>query len=142
MTQWSCLKGNSLLIPSGPREGHKHLFALMLNPTIVDGYGSKPVVLLACVNSTVNGIPAEDACVLQAGEHPFIEHDSFVDYRFTRIEQSETVEKRVEEGVFLVKDACSPDLLKKIVGGALKSRRIDREFKMILEKVLFPTAGV
>lgn len=137
MSQWTCKKGNTLLIPSGPREGHKHLFALMLEPTLVVGYGSKPMVLMACVTSFVNGIPAEDACLLGKGDHPFIEHDSFVDYRFTRLEQAEVVQKRVRDGVFIEKDACSPDTLRKIIQGALKSRRIDREFKQILEAILF-----
>lgn len=138
MTQWSCQKGNTLLIPSGPREGHKHLFAVMLEPTVVDGgYGSKPIVLLACVTSVINGTPTEDTCLLGKGDHPFIEHDSFVDYRFTRIEQADVVQKRVQEGVFIEKDACSAEVLKKIIQGALKSRRIDRELKRILEQVLF-----
>ncbi len=139
MTQWSCQKGHTLLIPSGPREGHKHLFAVMLEPVAVadGGYGSKPIVLLACVTSVVNGVPLEDTCLLGKGDHPFIEHDSFVDYRFTRVEQADVVEKRVQEGVFIAKDACSSDVLKKIIQGALKSRRIDRKLKLILEKVLF-----
>lgn len=137
MTQWSCQKGKTLLVPSGPKDGHKHLFALMLEPAVVDGYGSKPIVLMACVTSVVNGMPADDSCLLSKGDHPFIEHDSFVDYRFTRMEQAEFIEKRVQEGLFLEKDACSPELIKRIIQGALKSRRIDREFKRVLEKVLF-----
>lgn len=137
MAQWSCKKGSTLLIPSGPQVGHKHLFALMLDPTVVDGYGSKPVVLLAGVTSVANGTPGEDSCLLAKGEHPFIDHDSFVDYRFTRVEPIQNIQERIADGVFIEKDACSPELIRKIIAGALKSRRISREHKRILERILF-----
>lgn len=137
MAQWNCQKGNTLLVPSGPQDGHMHLFALMLDPCVVDGYGSKPFVLMVCVTSVVNSTPADDSCLLQKGDHPFIDHDSFVDYRFTRVEQVEVVQERIQKGVFIEKEACSPALIKKIIQGALKSRRINREHKRILELVLF-----
>lgn len=137
MAQWSCKKGNTLLVPSGPQDGQKHLFALMLDPVVLDGYGQKPCVLLACVTSVKDGVPSEDACMLKQGDHPFIDHDSYVDYRFTRIEQVDHLQKRLQDGAFTEKDPCSPELIKRIVQGALKSRRISREHKQILEAVLF-----
>ncbi|MDH6185469.1 hypothetical protein [Polaromonas sp. CG_23.6] len=133
---WNCQKGASLLIPSGP-ENKKHLFALMLDPVLVDGYGSKPRVLLACVTSVQHGMPGDDSCLLGPGDHPFIEHDSYVDYRFTRLEPVEHLQGRVQEGTFIAKEPCSLELIKRIIRGALKSRRIPREFKLLLEKVLF-----
>ena len=133
---WSCQKGATLLIPSGP-DSKKHLFALMLDPVLVDGYGPKPCVLLACVTSVKGGAALEDCCLLGPGDHPFIEHDSYVDYRFTRLEPEEHLQGRVQEGAFVKKEACSPELIKRIIQGALKSRRISREHKKILEQVLF-----
>ncbi len=88
MQGWRCAKGESLLIPSGPGE-KRHLFAILLDPVPVEGYGSKPLVLLASVVS------------IKPGDHPFIRHDSFVDYRFTRLEQAEHVEARVSEGILM-----------------------------------------
>lgn len=133
---WNCEKGASLLIPSGP-EHKKHLFALMLDPVLVDGYGSKLRVLLACVTSVKDGVPGDDSCLLGPGDHPFIDHDSYVDYRFTRLEPVDHLQGLVLEGIFIVKEPCSPELIKRIIQGALKSRRIPREFKLLLEKVLF-----
>jgi hypothetical protein len=109
----------------------------MIDPVAVEGYGGKPFVLMACVTSVIGGIPGEDSCLLGKGDHPFIEHDSFVDYRFTRVEQADTVQARINDGVFVAKDACSADLIRRIIQGALKSRRINREHKRILERVLF-----
>lgn len=137
MGQWSCNKGNTLLVPSGPQNGQRHLFALMLDPVKIDGYGEKRCVLLACVTSVKEGLPFEDLCILKPGDHPFIEHDSYVDYRFTRLEAVGHLESRIQEGVFVVKDPCSPDTIKRIIQGALLSKRISREYKRILQLVLF-----
>ena len=133
---WSCRKGAALLIPSGPREGHKHLFAVLLDPLKVDCYGNAPHVLLACVVSIQPGRPPlESACLLEPGEHDFITHASYVDYRFTRLERAEHVDRRVAEGVFVEKGDCSDVLLRKIIAGAMASRRISREYKLLLESV-------
>lgn len=131
------MRGNTLLVPSGPQVGHKHLFALMIDPIVIDGYGQKPYVLIACVTSVKDGMPGEDVCLISQGEHPFIEHDSYIDYRFTRLEQADHLHMRLQEGVFIEKDPCSSELIKRIIQGALKSRRINREYKRLLEVVLF-----
>lgn len=134
---WTCRRGESVLIPSGPDE-KLHLFAIIIDPVRVDGYGSQPHVLLVSVCSVKPGLNYEDVCLLGPGDHPFIQHASFVDYRKTRLEPVPHVEGRVKEGVFLRREACSEDLIRKIVRGALNSRRIAREHKMLLEKVLLP----
>jgi hypothetical protein len=137
MAQWSCQKGSTLLIPSGPKDGHKHLFAVLLTPTEVDGYGKEPMALMVCVTSFKEGVANDDTCVLNNGDHPFIEHSSFIDYRFTRLEKAKFVETKVQSGEFIEKEPCSPDLIKRIIQGALKSRKINREHKKILEEILF-----
>jgi len=109
-----------------------HLFVIAIEPVRADGYGSNPMVLMACVTSRKNGIGHDGACELSAGDHPFITHDSFIDYRFTRIEPAQDVEARVRDGTFIVKESCSTDLLARIIHGAAVSRRINREFRQIL----------
>lgn len=133
---WLCESGSTLLIPSGPQSGQMHLFALMLNPLVADGHGPKPHVLLACVTSITAG-PHDTACLLSAGEHPFIVHDSYVDYRFTRFDAVEHVQNCVRNGVFVPREPCTEALRLKILQGALASRRISREFKNLIESVLF-----
>lgn len=134
---WRCARGSTLLIPSGPRPDQLHLFALLLDPVAVDGYGSRPQVLLASICSIKAGVPYDDACVLRAGDHPFIEHDSYVEYRFARLDPAEDVESRVKQGVFVQKEDCSAVLIRQIIVGALASRRINREYKALLNRVLF-----
>ena len=136
MSEWKCTRGESLLISSGPGD-KKHLFAILLDPVEVIGYGSRPHVLLASVVSIKPGMIVDDSCLLRQGDHPFIRHDSFVDYRFTRLDPAEDLQARVADGVFDVKEPCSSDLIQRIVSGAIKSKRISREYKAILERVVF-----
>jgi hypothetical protein len=135
--QWCCQKGNTLLIPCGSDPGQKHLFALLISPVVVDGYGHSPMVLLANVTSVKNGVAGDDACLLSEGEHPFITHDSFVDYRLARFEKADFIATKVKNGGFTEKEPCSPVLIRKIIQGALASRKIPREYKKILQGVLF-----
>jgi len=124
------------LVPSGP--GAKlHLFAVLIDPVVVEGYGKNQHVLMVSFCSIRPGLIYEDCCLLDVGDHPFVEHPSYVDYRLARLEQTSHVEARVKEGVFLPKEPCSPELLRRVVAGALKSRRIPREFKLVLERVVW-----
>lgn len=133
---WRCERGSTLLIPSGPKSGQMHLFALMLNPLVVDGHGERPQVLLVCVTSVPKGLH-DTACLLSAGEHPFVVHDSYVDYRFTRLEPVERIERCVLAGSFMPREVCSETLRIRILRGALVSRRISREYRQLIEAALF-----
>jgi hypothetical protein len=137
MGQWCCQKGNTLLIPCGSEAGQKHLFALLFSPVIADGYGQSPMVLLANVTSVKNGVAGDDSCLLRPEDHPFITHDSFVDYRLARFEKADFIAGKVKNGEFTEKDPCTPELIQKIIKGAMISRKIPREYKLVLEKVLF-----
>ena len=77
------------------------------------------------------------ACLLGSSDHSFIDHDSYVDYRFTRLAHADHLQGRMLEGTFINKEPWSPELIKRVIQGALKSRRIQREFKQLLAKVLF-----
>lgn len=69
MGDWQCRKGESMLIPSGP-DAKMHLFAILLDPIKIDGYGSQPQVLLTSVVSIKPGIILDDSCILRPGDHP------------------------------------------------------------------------
>lgn len=95
------------------------------------------MVLLANVTSVRNGVAGDDACLLSEGEHSFITQKSFVDYRLARFEKADFIAAKVKNGEFTEKDPCSAELIRKIIKGALTSRKIPREYKKILENVLF-----
>ncbi len=133
---WLCKKGAALLIPSGP-DDKKHLMALLLDPVCFNGYGAQPQVLMVSVVTIKPGLIVDDSCILDVGDHPFISHPSFVDYRFARVDAADHVQGRANENIFIPQEPCSEELIKRVISGALKSRRIPREFKQLLEKVVF-----
>lgn len=132
---WQCRQGECLLIPSGPGN-YQHLFTILVNPCILPNRGSKSQVLSVGVSSIPirANIPYDNACIIKPGEHPFIQHDSYVRYRDARIDTVEHIENRVHEGVFSVKPPCSAELLKRIITGASTSRYASREVKLLIAK--------
>lgn len=129
------MRGQCMLIPSGGN-GYKHLFTVVIDPVILPHAGGHPIVVLVNFTSIRDNAPYEDACVVQAGEHPFIRHRSYVTYRYARIESVERIKDLLKKGVFVEKEPCSPELLEKILQGALKSKLISREIKRIIEQSL------
>lgn len=128
---WNCEQGACLLVPSGPAE-HKHLFVIAVGPTNLDGYGGNPQVIMVSVTTIRPDFPHDSACVIRAGEHPFVTHDSYVYYRDPRIESVEHVQAMVDQAVWQSKDPCSADLLRRIKAGLLSSARVPRYVKKLL----------
>lgn len=128
---WQCQQGACLLVPSGPAE-YKHLFAIAVGPQQLDGYGEQSQVIMVSVTSIKPDYPYDAACVIRAGEHPFVTHDSYVYYRDPRIEPVAHVENLVETAVWQVKDSCSEELLNRIRAGLLASTRVPRYIKKLL----------
>lgn len=130
MPPWEPCAGNTLLIPSGT--SGKHLFLILNNPAKFDGYGSSVCVVLVNLSSIKNGLPGDDACICKAGEHRFISKDSFIDYRFARVERVNDLIAKVESRVFQAHESVSSDLLDRAISGLHKSKFTKREFKSLL----------
>lgn len=124
------LKGKCLLIPSGPND-YKHLFTILIEPTLVSNMGAKPQLVSVSFTSIRENINYDDACVVQAGEHPFIKQPSYLNYRYARIDSVEHIQNLVTKGTFIEKEPCSQKLLNKIICGAFKSKRISKEIRNI-----------
>lgn len=128
---WQCVQGACLLVPSGP-EDYKHLFAIAVGPEQLDGHGARPHVIMVSVTTVKPEYPHDPACVIRAGEHPFIVHDSYVYYRDPRVESVDHVEKMVLTSVWQERDPCSAELLQRIRAGLLSSTRVPRHIKKLL----------
>lgn len=127
MAAWHASAGATLLMPSG-HEG-KHLFVVLNNPATFQGYGPRPHIVLVNVSTVRPGIPHDTSCLLAAGCHPFVKHESFVAYRHTRIEPVAHVEEMVKQRLFEPKDPVTVELLTAINAGLRKSPFTKREFK-------------
>lgn len=119
---WSLSKKGTLLIPSGTSHSPetKHLFVVCaLNAS---------EALLASVTTWTNHL-CDGACVLEAGEHPFINVKSYILYRKCRIEKCQTLVKGVEEGILIPRDPIADAPFTRICDGILKSKQTPWKMK-------------
>lgn len=130
MQGWQPVPGQTLLVPSGPG---LHLFFLTLGPVVLADYGSAPQLAMVSATTMRDGVPHDPACVLEAGDHPFIQHRSYLAYRYMRLDASTHVEKMVSGAVWKPHDPCAADLLQRIVAGVCQSRLTPREYKRIFQ---------
>lgn len=117
--------GCTMLIPSGSN-GY-HLFVSVLDQKIING---KPHVLLVSFCSTENILNHDQSCIVNVGEHSFVQHETYINYSKPRVDSVEDVLKRLSEGYFIQKhENVSSDLLGKIQAGLKKSNRVPRYIK-------------
>ncbi len=103
-------KNGTLLIPSGV-DDTKHLFFIVTKKC------AKGDHLLVNVTTIYDGVPHDDTCVVGAGEHPFIKHPSYINYRVAERMSAELIEKRVGQWYFKPDADASEELIKRILNG-------------------------
>ena len=129
MRTWACTPGNTLLVPSGPNG--LHLFIIALGPSVLPAYGSGLQVLTASATTKRDGIPYDPACVLGVGDHPFIQHTSYIAYRHMRLDSVAHVERMVSSSCWTPHEPCGGELLERVVAGIYTSKLTPREFKQL-----------
>ena len=129
MVAWQSLPGNTLLVPSGP--SGFHLFFLVLGPVVLPSYGATPQLAMVSATSIKEGIPHDPACELAPGDHPFIQHSSYISYRNLRVDACPHIESMVGSSAWTSHQPCSSVLLARIVSGVCKSKLTSREFKTL-----------
>ncbi|EQD77028.1 hypothetical protein B1B_01297 [mine drainage metagenome] len=97
----------------------KHLFVLLTDPS-----GPAQHVLMAPVCSVDPDPKAfrDDTCLLAAGDHPFIKHDSYIAYAKCRVVAASDLVKHTESGYVIEKKPASDALVARIVAGLRKSK--------------------
>lgn len=71
----------------------------------------------------------DSSCIINSGEHPFIKHKSFVNYRYAEVISFGKIFNALRLGLFIKKEDVSPELLLKIQNGARVSRHFDEKLK-------------
>jgi len=106
-------------MPSGPTG--EHLFIIMAGPSPLENYGSVNQFISVSVTSVYPGVPFDEACVLQPGEHSFIKHQSYVAYRHARVDTQQHLEKMVADSVWNPQEPCSVALFQKIISREIRA---------------------
>ena len=77
----------------------------------------------------------EEACVLYSGDHPFVEHDTCVDYAiFNEFFTLAQLRKALATGKAKQRESVTPEVLSRILTGARESRRIPMAFLNLLTR--------
>lgn len=116
------LKRATLLIPSGPQgdQDRKHLFILLTDPH--DDEVGNNCVLMVSLSTVKPGVPHDPTCILYAGDHPFVKHDSYVVYQKARLEDAGKVLRGVKNGQLVPQDPMDGAVFARICKGLEESR--------------------
>lgn len=116
------LKRATLLIPSGSQDdpNRKHLFILITDPH--DNEAGEKCVLMVSISTIRPGVPHDPTCILYAGDHPFVKHDSYIVFQKARIEAADAVLRGVERGQLVPQDPMDSAIFARICKGLEESR--------------------
>lgn len=106
-------------------DADKHLWIVLSDPKL-----NPDRVLI--VNLTTLDARKERACILTIGEHPWIHHDTCVNYADSVVTTLQRLNAAGDGGAIYMKDPLSEALLTKIREGALASERMPMDNAEVL----------
>lgn len=107
----------TLLIPCGSASklDAKHLFVILTDKC------SNSRHLLVNFATVPNSIEYDDTCIVEPGEHKFIQHRSYVYYRMARIEAADKLMRMVDSWYYKRQDDVSEELSTRMLQGMSES---------------------
>lgn len=117
----------ALLVPSGTYHdpSRKHLHVVCSMP---DATGN---VVIVSITTYTNDL-CDQTCVLQAHEHPWLRHKSFVLYRKAEIISAVALQARIDSGEVAERDDVNPQTFLRIKNGLCNSPQTKRKVKRYL----------
>lgn len=124
------MEQTTLLIasPSKDDKDRKHLFIILTNPK-----GEGQYVLMVSISTLRSDRYCDPTCILSAGEHDFIKHDSFVAYSLAKIIESEKLMEGVKKGVIKYKGLIEAGVFERICIGLGESQHTPLKIKKFME---------
>jgi len=115
--------GDAFYLPDKSADGH--LWVVISEP-------EKDAERVLIVSMTSFDVDKENACLIEAGEHPRVTHKTCICYRPARQASLAKLQLLQGAGVLRMQPPVSADLLRRIREGASLSRRIDFEHVQLL----------
>lgn len=84
------------------------------------------------VNVTTKKPSSDTSCLLKVGDHPFIKHESVINYADTQKTSIDNLEKAFTAGILKTQQSVSQPLLERILRGAKKSDALPEKYKKYL----------
>lgn len=117
--------GDAFLLSTPPND--KHLF-VVIAPTQNGKY--------LCVNVTSKRNNSDISCVLQQSDHPFIKHDSVINYKKAREVEPAVIQNQISRGNCIQYQSVSSSVLKRIQEGGIISKKLKNKYKNYLNSLL------
>lgn len=90
---------------------------------------------VAIVNFTTKRPGKDESCVIHAGEHPFVKHETIAEYRKARLLKAQDVEA-LEQYAGIKQAPVSKSLLKRLQKGALTSDFTPQDIQQAVKESL------
>lgn len=93
--------------------------------------------LIVPVTTWYDSLPSglqDDTCILNIGDHSFIKHKSWLDFRFATAKPSIEILQGLLKGYLIRKEDLAPDLLAYIQAKTELSERLPSKYKYFFEK--------
>ena len=84
------------------------------------------------VNLTTLAPRKEQSCVLKVGDHPWIRHDTCVNYGDSQVTTLDKLVAAQNANALMIQSPASPDVLKRIHEGAMNSTKMPLDHAEIL----------
>lgn len=120
MTEYCPFRKGTLLVLSGPVN---HLHIIMNDPVFFPEVGYNGV-LLVNISSARPNKRFDPACLIEAGEHRFITHRSYVVYSDAVVKNADSVAQFVATGEFATHDPVEEHIHQRVLAGFDQSRRV------------------
>lgn len=130
MSLFSPVQRATLLIPSGETN---HLFIILTNPAQFNEYVT-PHSLLVGIGSIYPDRPYDPTCCLFPGDHPFIRHNSYINYHYARIQETRKLVDGCNTGLFEQRDAIDGGIFARICQGLMESRHTILKVRQFYEQ--------
>ena len=119
------MKLGDTFLGGGEVHGEDHLWLVINDPSAHSG-----VALI--VNLSTLRPNAETTCLVQGGEHPFIQHNSYVRYASARKANAVDLDRLLKAGRLKPHQIASKALLQKVRAGATASPLLADELRGLL----------
>jgi hypothetical protein len=117
--------GDTFRVPEPGTSLDSHLWVVISDPAV------DPQRVLI-VNFTTRREDSDPACILQAGEHPFVHHETCVNYAGAKVVSGAQIQALLRKGLLTTHAALSSTLLKRMRDGAAASGRMSLDHADIL----------
>lgn len=117
----------ALLVPSGPNHdpNRKHLQIVCCDP---DENGNVVIVGIATYTNDL----CDQTCTLQAHEHPWLKHKSYVLYRYAQIVSAAALQGRIHAGEVLERAEMNAQAFLRVRKGLCNSPHTKRKVKRFM----------